>query len=336
MTPKGHDFPFINEEFSEALKEKEEPFQFEKFTEEACPQCGIKIDPSKEKCHCGAMYKHLTEFFSSLIVQEEKEKDSVQIDIHPKGLEILPSPIRGQKIHFSVWFPDARKVFLLGDFNNFGAGGKTLELALLKNEEILVQAAEKMGAVHFPEKEEKVGLDLKDMFRLGRAGSMGGISGIAEHYKMKRDSRGIFTYELYSDECLIGNNYKYLVFDEKGRKEWRNDPRSVFLKGPNHKLNDVIYDSSSFEWGDKDFKPPELNQIVIYETHIVSLGDGTPKHAFVKAIGSLDYLKKLGVNMIELLPINQDAHELCWGYDVISLFAVHRQYGSPDELKMSA
>ena len=185
-----------------------------------------------------------------------------------------------------------------------------------------------------PVKGEGKGLSLGDQFRLGRSGSMGGKIGIAGEFKMKKDSRGVFTFELSSDENLIGSQFKYLVFDEKGRKEWRNDPRSVYLKGPNNRLNDVIYNPNAFEWSDQYFKPPELNQMVIYETHIVSLGDGTPAHAFVKAIGALDYLKKLGVNTIELMPINQEAHELCWGYDVTSLFAVQRQFGSPDELKM--
>ena len=178
------------------------------------------------------------------------------------------------------------------------------------------------------------GLSFKDQFSLGRVESIRVKSEIAGEFQMKRDSRGVFTFELSSDQSLIGSQFKYLVIDERGRKEWRNDPRSVFLKGPENKLNDIIYDPMVFKWSDQDFKHSEINQMIIYETHIVSLGDGNTNNAFIKAIGALDYLKKLGVNTIELLPINQEAHELCWGYDVISLFAVHRQFGSPDELKM--
>ena len=254
------------------------------------------------------------------------------VNIHPKGVEIFPSILQGQKIRFSVWFPDARKVFLIGDFNNFGAGGRKGDGDLLEKGEVL--ETQNLGGNQMSVKGGEKVLSLKGQFSLGKAESIGGRSEIVGEFKMKRDSRGVFTFELSLDQSLIGSQFKYLVLDEKGRTEWRNDPRSVYLKGPENKLNDVIYDPIAFEWSDKDFKSPEINQMVIYETHIVSLGDGNPNHAFVKAIGALNYLKKLGVNTIELLPINQDAHEFCWGYDVISLFAVHRQFGSPDELKM--
>ena len=43
------------------------------------------------------------------------------------------------------------------------------------------------------------------------------------------------------------------------------------------------------------------------------------------AADRLEYLKELGVNAICMLPPTQDSHAVCWGYDPISLFAVHRQ-----------
>ena len=43
---------------------------------------------------------------------------------------------------------------------------------------------------------------------------------------------------------------------------------------------------------------------------------------------------ELGVNAIEFMPLNQDHHSVCWGYDPMSLFAMHRQFGSLEELKM--
>ena len=45
---------------------------------------------------------------------------------------------------------------------------------------------------------------------------------------------------------------------------------------------------------------PTLNTIVIYELHI-----GTFGNTFAGAIKKLDYLKKLGINAVEILPINE-------------------------------
>ena len=51
---------------------------------------------------------------------------------------------------------------------------------------------------------------------------------------------------------------------------------------------------------------------------------------------NLAYLIDLGINALALLPITQDSHMRpfnCWGYDPVSLWAVHNDYGTPDDLK---
>jgi 1,4-alpha-glucan branching enzyme len=146
-------------------------------------------------------------------------------------------------------------------------------------------------------------------------------------------SGDIFSYSLENESTLIGSKFKYFIQRTDGKTEWRNDPRSVCLEGSNY-LNDVFYDQNRFQWTDEKWKPPPLNELVIYEAHVSTLSPPSPHNGtYISAIQRLDYLSSLGINCLELMPIHQDFHPSCWGYDPISLFAVDRSYGTPDELK---
>lgn len=59
----------------------------------------------------------------------------------------------------------------------------------------------------------------------------------------------------------------------------------------------------------------------------------TNKHGtFQGVIDKLDHLKYLGVNCIEFLPLHLDSHDVCWGYDPVSMFAIHNHFGTLQDL----
>ena len=64
----------------------------------------------------------------------------------------------------------------------------------------------------------------------------------------------------------------------------------------------------------------------------ITNGRGT----FDAAIEKLDHLVDLGVDAVELLPVNAFGGERGWGYDGVDLYAVHHPYGGPDGLKRFA
>lgn len=68
---------------------------------------------------------------------------------------------------------------------------------------------------------------------------------------------------------------------------------------------------------------------VIYELHT---GTFTPEGTFDAAIGKLDYLVDLGVDFVELMPVNAFGGTHGWGYDGVLWYAVHEPYGGPDAL----
>ena len=68
---------------------------------------------------------------------------------------------------------------------------------------------------------------------------------------------------------------------------------------------------------------------VIYELHI---GTFTPAGTFDAAIDKLDYLVDLGVDFVEVMPVNAFSGTHGWGYDGVLWYAVHEPYGGPDGL----
>ena len=69
---------------------------------------------------------------------------------------------------------------------------------------------------------------------------------------------------------------------------------------------------------------------MIYELHI---GTFTPEGTLDSAIERLDHLLDLGVDFVEVMPVNAFNGTHNWGYDGVGWFAVHEGYGGPDAYK---
>ncbi|MET1017527.1 MAG: malto-oligosyltrehalose trehalohydrolase [Leifsonia flava] len=69
-----------------------------------------------------------------------------------------------------------------------------------------------------------------------------------------------------------------------------------------------------------------LEGSVIYELH---LGTFTPEGTLDAAAQHVDHLRSIGVDFVELLPVNAFNGEHGWGYDGVLWFAVHEPYGGP-------
>src|SRR5260370_30752090 len=61
---------------------------------------------------------------------------------------------------------------------------------------------------------------------------------------------------------------------------------------------------------------------------------------FQRAIEKLGFLKQLGVNVVEVMPVHENVSSnshtpvnFNWGYDPVQLFAVNSSYGTPQDLK---
>lgn len=79
-----------------------------------------------------------------------------------------------------------------------------------------------------------------------------------------------------------------------------------------------------------NFKRPDQNKLVIYE---LLIRDFTAGHSYASTLQRLDYLKNLGINAIELLPVNEFEGNLSWGYNPSFYFAPDKYYGTKAALQ---
>ncbi len=109
-------------------------------------------------------------------------------------------------------------------------------------------------------------------------------------------------------------------------------------------MKSVVADLSSYDWeGDTPLYRP-FNKTIIYEMHVrgftrhPSSGVSARKRGtYAGLIEKIPYLKDLGITAVELLPVFQfDPQEAplglsnYWGYNPVSFFAPHLEYGSTD------
>ena len=88
--------------------------------------------------------------------------------------------------------------------------------------------------------------------------------------------------------------------------------------------------ASSYTWAVNNFTRPDKRGLIIYE---LLLRDFLAAHDWKTLSDTLNYLKRLGVNAIELLPFNEFEGNISWGYNPSFYFAPDKYYGPPNTLK---
>jgi isoamylase len=109
----------------------------------------------------------------------------------------------------------------------------------------------------------------------------------------------------------------------------------------------VVVDTT-FDWGEDDHPRRPLHQTEIYELHVKGFTARMPgvppalrgTYAGLAHPASVDYLTRLGVSAVELMPVHQFVHDghlvarglrNYWGYNSIGFFAPHNEYSSSGE-----
>ncbi len=80
-----------------------------------------------------------------------------------------------------------------------------------------------------------------------------------------------------------------------------------------------------YAWKSNSFARPDKNNLVIYE---LLIRDFTQGHSYASTLEKLDYLVNLGINAIELMPVNEFEGNLSWGYNPSFYFAPDKYYGT--------
>ena len=130
----------------------------------------------------------------------------------------------------------------------------------------------------------------------------------------------------------VGDQYKFVVVNaEHGWELWKNDPYARELT--NSAGNSVVADPD-FAWAAAGYTTPRWDEAVIYEMHVGTFvfdpegpnGRGN----FRSAVTKLDYLRDLGVNVIEIMAAGEFPVDRSWGYNQSYMFAIEQSYGGPN------
>ncbi|MGF1936835.1 MAG: alpha-amylase family glycosyl hydrolase [Nostoc sp. ChiQUE02] len=93
----------------------------------------------------------------------------------------------------------------------------------------------------------------------------------------------------------------------------------------------------TYVWQHDKMPLPDNRKLVIYEMHVADFTgdevDSDKQGKYLGIIAKLDYLCELGINAIELMPVNEYPGDYSWGYKVRHFFATESSYGSTEDLK---
>ncbi|GAB4368285.1 MAG: hypothetical protein Kow0042_09380 [Calditrichia bacterium] len=183
----------------------------------------------------------------------------------------------------------------------------------------------------------KVGGTSSVLLRVAPAGQS--VSGSIPYIMRKDSTSDIWWLNLYlppgSYEYLYQTDSGGLFYDPWGR--WNGEFGSRFTIGPEGLTAD------DYVWQSTNYQKPPLNQLIVYEMHVGEFaggyyGLGPGEAGFSELTTLIPYFDSLGVNAIELMPINDfgsiGASGHSWGYNINSYFALEPGYGTPREFKV--
>jgi maltooligosyltrehalose trehalohydrolase len=132
-------------------------------------------------------------------------------------------------------------------------------------------------------------------------------------------------FELVSAEARAGSEYAFVTADGRSVPDPASRAQAGDVNGPS-----LIVDPRSYRWRDAGWRGRPWEEAVICEAHV---GTFTSEGTFRAMIDRLDHLAETGFTALELMPVAQFSGNRGWGYDGVLLYAPHRAYGSPDDLR---
>ena len=145
------------------------------------------------------------------------------------------------------------------------------------------------------------------------------------------DTEYRFQYRLGNNsgtDTYVSDPYTEIVYDQWNDQYIAGVP--AFPAGAKQLVSAFQINRPEYAWKHKDFKVEDKNDLVIYEMHF---RDFTKSQDIEGAMTQLDYIENLGVNAVELMPIQEFDGNLSWGYDPNHWFALDKYYGTREEYK---
>ena len=147
------------------------------------------------------------------------------------------------------------------------------------------------------------------------------------------------TWELTVDNARQFDGYQYVVTQCDGREVWKADPYGCHQE-TRPSTNSKLYDIGGFPWRDEKWRQrregthPAEGYVNIYEVHLGSwqrTEDGQVLNYRDIADRLALYVRDMGYNYVELLPVTEYPLDDSWGYQCVGYFAPTSRYGTPHD-----
>jgi len=162
-----------------------------------------------------------------------------------------------------------------------------------------------------------------------------------EEVPLARDAPGSPYWSVFIKGVVADSLYKFKLHNNGiGAGSHPGGPSPSFKHDPlardavSFAGNSVVVDRN-FDWSGDNFQMPGWNQLVIYELHIGTFNHqmGQGVGTFDEAKGKLEYLARLGINAIEIMPAFDFATTTSMGYNTALPYAVDNAYGRTNTMK---
>ena len=158
-----------------------------------------------------------------------------------------------------------------------------------------------------------------------------------QRWGMRRLEDG--TWELMAEGARQFDAYQYIVTGQDGREVWKTDPYG-FHQETRPSTNSKLFDISGYVWHDEKWRQrrqgthPSEGFVNIYEVHLGSwqrTADGQVLNYRDIADRLALYVRDMGYNYVELLPVTEYPLDDSWGYQCVGYFAPTSRYGTPHD-----
>ena len=129
-------------------------------------------------------------------------------------------------------------------------------------------------------------------------------------------------------DIYVSDPYTEIVYDQWNDQYIKGVP--AFPEGAKQLVSAFQINRPAYAWKNSDFKVEDKNDLVIYE---MLFRDFTKSQNIAGAMEELDYIENLGVNAVQLMPIQEFDANLSWGYNPNHWFALDKYYGTREEYK---
>jgi 1,4-alpha-glucan branching enzyme len=139
----------------------------------------------------------------------------------------------------------------------------------------------------------------------------------------------IYIADPYSEKILDPNNDQYIpAATYPGLKPY---PVNANVSGGKNGIVSVLQTCApAYTWQATNFTKPDKRNLITYELLVRDFGDARNYQMLIDTIG---YFKRLGINAIELMPVNEFSGNESWGYNPTFYCALDKAYGTKNKFK---